>query len=86
MADLMLLPASALLSKGPTKRRGHAWFPGTGPAGETCRTCEFYTLIHRANTYRKCGHPGAPKWTSGPGTDIRARDPACARWAAEKPS
>lgn len=62
------------------KRRGHAAQPGTGPVGETCKTCQHYTLRHMSGTYRKCG---LANWTRGPGSDIRASDPACEKWAAE---
>lgn len=65
----------------PTKRsrkttpRGYAAQPGSGPAGKTCKTCAHY--CHRAGgKYRKCGLVRA-RWTSGPGTDILARSPAC---------
>ena len=66
----------------PPKIRGHAARPGTGPEGETCKSCKHYTLRHFAGTYRKCGLTRA-KWTGGAGTDIRAGDPACEKW--EKP-
>ena len=65
-----------------TLPRGHAAPPGSGPKDETCRTCEHYTIVHtgsRAGPYRKCGAARA-KWTRGPGSDIRARDPACRLW------
>lgn len=59
--------------------RGHAAPPGTGPAGEFCRTCEHYTLRQFSKTYRKCGLM-RDAWSGGPKTDIRASDPACKRW------
>lgn len=59
-----------------TKLRGYAAPPGTGPKGETCRTCK-----HKCNfgRYRKCGLIRA-RWTGGPGTDILAGSPACHGW------
>lgn len=61
-------------------KRGHAWKPGTGPAGETCKTCAHYVRKQwGVKAYLKCGL-NASHWTSGPRTDIRARDPACAKW------
>ncbi len=64
-----------------TVPKGHAAKPGTGPTGETCKTCAHYTRVSWAGTYRKCGHELArAKWTHGPGSDIRARDPACSQW------
>lgn len=62
--------------------RGYAAPPGTGPAGETCKTCKHYTHRHWGGTYRKCMLNRA-KWTRGPGTDIRAGSPACSKWEAE---
>lgn len=64
------------------KNSGYAAPPGTGPAGETCKTCANYT--HRDNvagSYRKCWLM-RDVWTGGPGTDILARSPACSRWEA----
>lgn len=62
-----------------TLPRGHAAPPGSEPAGETCKTCNHYTLRQWARTYRKCGLMRA-KWTGGGGSDIRAKDPACKFW------
>lgn len=73
-----------IVARLKSKKTGHAWQPGTGPAGETCKTCEHYTIKYMAKTYRKCGLMQA-KWTSGPGTDIRAGDPACKKWERAKP-
>lgn len=79
--QLMILPASALLGT-VVKRRGHAARPGTGPAGETCGSCEAYTRVEAgAGTYRKC-LLAKPNWTCGPGSDIRKKDPACSFWKA----
>lgn len=68
--------------RGPTKLRGYAAPPGSGPAGETCRTCAFYSGVRHAKTYRKCLLM-RPQWTGGPGTDILARSPACTHWRKE---
>ena len=61
------------------KRRGHAAQPGTGPEGETCKTCKHYVRKRMAKVYRKCGLM-QEHWTGGAGTDIRAGDPACEKW------
>ena len=81
MKDLFGVEVADVLPprKSTEPRRGHAARPGTGPAGETCKSCEHYTLRHFAKTYRKCGLVRAA-WTRGPGTDIRAKDPACQFW------
>lgn len=59
--------------------KGYAALPGTGPAGETCKTCK--NLIRRqfSKTYLKCGLMRA-HWTGGKGSDIRAKTPACRNW------
>lgn len=84
MTELMQLPLHVIeQAKRHTRRRGHAGDPGSGPKGQTCRSCEHYT--HQGNvagSYPKCGLVRA-NWTRGPGTDIRARDPACDKWRAK---
>lgn len=59
--------------------RGHAAIPGTGPEGETCRTCRHLERRELAKTYLKCGLMQS-YWTGGGGSDVRAKDPACRRW------
>ena len=64
----------------PTQPKGYAATPGSGPEGETCRSC-----AHKRNpggtagTYWKCKLMEA-NWTGGPGSDIRMRSPACRFW------
>lgn len=77
-------PPPATTPAGKPKRKdpkpsGHAWTPGTGPDGETCKTCRHYTLRHFGGVYRKCGLMRA-QWTRGCATDIRAGDLACLKW------
>lgn len=75
--------ARTLLKK--SKRRatpqpkGYAALPGTGPAGETCKTCKHLVRRQFSKTYLKCGLMRA-HWTGGPGSDIRAKAPACRHW------
>jgi hypothetical protein len=80
--DLFVLPASALKAKRLSKKHGHAAVPGTGPAGETCRSCAHLVRKEMSRTYLKCGLMKA-YWTGGGGTDVRARDAACRRWEAK---
>lgn len=87
MTDLLTLPAHVLAAAALAERhriRGHAGQPGAGPAGETCRSCGNYTHNQgdTARSYRKCGLMRA-KWTGGPGSDVRAGDPACPKWIAK---
>lgn len=61
--------------------KGYASRPGSGPAGETCRTCARKVQRHvTSRRYWKCS---LLKPTAGPGTDIRLKSPACAYWSAE---
>lgn len=71
--------AAGIPHRKKTKANGYAATPGSGPAGETCKTCEHYTHRSLAKNYRKCALM-AHAWTGGPGTDILARAPACSRW------
>ena len=61
--------------------RGYIMPPGTGPAGETCKTCKHIFRRRHAKTYLKCGLNKA-RWTRGSGSDIRAESPACSKWEA----
>lgn len=62
--------------------KGYAYPPGTGPAGETCRTCKNAVYHQMSKRYWKCLLLRAV-WTSGPGTDIRLKSPACKMWEAK---
>lgn len=82
MAPKQTIPFTGDLFLGwtPPRRipvRGHAAQPGSGPEGETCGSCNHLVRKRRARTYFKCG---LIRWTSGPATDIRKRDPACEFW------
>ena len=65
----------------PRENAGYAATPGTGPVGETCRSCQHYTHndTRTARLYRKCALMRST-WTGGPGTDIKASSPACSKW------
>lgn len=53
------------------------------PAGETCRTCEHCCRVQRGGSvFLKCAVIKF-RWTHGPGTDIRAKSPACELWQAK---
>jgi hypothetical protein len=70
----------ALARSTRSKKRGHAAAPGTGPQGETCGSCAHLVNKRMARAYKKCALMRAA-WTGGAGTDVRVRDPACAKWA-----
>lgn len=73
------LPVSSHANR-KTICNGYARPPGTGPAGETCKTCQHATATGPYNrTFYKCAvirH----RWTHGPGTDIRLKSAACELW------
>jgi hypothetical protein len=75
-ADLFGEPASA--PRKGTQPRGYYQRPGSGPAGQTCATCD-HAL--RAGGYAKCWR-AKRIWTSSRRTDILLRSPACAGWEA----
>lgn len=82
--ELMLLPphiAETLTRAIRVKKSGlYADWPETGPVGETCGSCKH---IMRTAHYRKC-ELVRKLWTGGPGTDIKARSPACSKWESAK--
>jgi len=74
--ELMILPPQST----PPKPKGlYAMPPGSGPSGETCGSCKHLYRNRMAKVYLKCSLCRA-KWTSGAGTDIKARSPACSKW------
>lgn len=82
MTDLFAdMPEHAAPDK-PVKQRGlYAALPGTGPAGETCRTCGNLNGHTMSRRYYKCLLTRA-KWTGGAGSDVKVRSPACSKWKA----
>ena len=78
---LMILPSSALAAVRRSKQHGHAAMPGSGPVGETCGSCAHLFRNQQAKVYLKCDLMRA-YWTGGYGTDVRAGDAACRRWAS----
>ena len=64
----------------PKKMGGlHAAVPGTGPSGETCKSCRHLFRNRLAKTYLKC-ELVRQFWTGGGATDVKARDAACSKW------
>lgn len=61
--------------------RGYADHPGTGPIGQTCKTCQWIIKFRRWNKCEKSAH----RWTGGRGSDILAGAPACRLWQEYKP-
>lgn len=70
-----------LRSRTRAKKTGHAAPIGSGPSGETCKSCRYYVRVRYAGIFRKCSLM-REHWTHGPGSDIRAKDPACRHWQA----
>lgn len=92
MPDIMALPPSALKAADDAKRRkatikSHPALPGTGPAGERCRSCVNYRAIPSMGNYvyRRCAlmlTNGSPGLGDALGYPINANDPACSKWEA----
>lgn len=76
----VLDPVWGKLSAARVKLVQHGRSPANGEplrGAETCGTCRHLRRKSFARTYLKCGK--GPD-TAGPGTDIRARWPACVLW------
>lgn len=79
--ELTVEEAKSIEKKGKrrTVPKGNAAPIGSGPKGETCKTCKY--------AYRTGTGYGKGFWkcklvrpTRGPGTDIRLKWAACSRW------
>lgn len=72
-------------NKKYSQARGWAAPPGTGPEGESCRTCAHSYVGNKSGkkNYWKCA---LVKATKGAGTDIRLKWPACRRWKQKEES
>jgi hypothetical protein len=68
-----------LRGKHYVQPKGYAAPPGTGPAGETCKTCQHLVYNQMAKSYPKCDLNRA-RWTGGRGSDILVKAPACRLW------
>jgi hypothetical protein len=85
MSDFALTPTERKkIFKRPRPanwKRAYPAQPGSGPEGETCKTCAHFHRNEMAKTYFKCKLMSAV-WTGGGGSDIKARCPACSKWEA----
>lgn len=59
--------------------RGYAAPPGTGPAGETCRSC-IHAYLHHSSGSKNWYKCDLVKPTRGAATDLRLKWAACSRW------
>lgn len=80
MNDLWNQPLGAAKAKRG-QARGNAAPIGSGPAGETCGSCVHCYSPPAFRTFYKCR---LVKPTHGPGTDIRLKWAACARWQSKR--
>lgn len=82
MSEFALTPEErkTLYARHKTKKNGYAWLPGTGPAGETCGSCDHRVV--NSGKYSKCGLNRLR--THGAATDIVRRSPACKFWKAKE--
>lgn len=77
----VIAPVGLISATGKKKRdetpKGYAARPGSGPAGETCKTCA--SACRTGGRYWKCAvikH----NWSRSYATDIRLKSPACSYW------
>lgn len=85
-AEAFLRARQQQLLPVPVKfKGGYADVPGTGPEGQTCKTCRHLVRKQMAKTYFKCALM-RHRWTGGGGSDVKAKAPACARWETEESS
>ena len=73
-----LTPRDIGKKRAASKPKGYAARPGTGPAGETCGTCERRVRFGR---FSKCRLIKV-LWTHSRRTDVLVRSPACRHWEA----
>jgi hypothetical protein len=73
--------ALRILKRKAPQPNGYAQPPGSGPKGETCKTCKHLARIRYSKTYLKCALI-KEGWTHGTGTDVKAKAPACRLWEA----
>lgn len=55
---------------------------GSGPPGETCKTCQYMRRVKINKTYLKC-YLMVKHWSFGGATDVRAGWDACREWLPE---
>jgi hypothetical protein len=72
------VPSRSPGRRAPQTANGYAAKPGTGPAGENCKSC-----VHAVKRWYwwKCALLKAP-WPHSCRTDIRLKSPACRHWQA----
>ena len=76
--DLFGKKQKAFVDPYKGRSKAHPARPGTGPKGETCRTCaNRKSFRYHMKFYHKCNFV---KWSHGLGTDLRLKDPACKFW------
>jgi len=76
-------PARKMIPYGHEKPNGYADKPGTGPAGESCKTCKFNVLLATKSPVHKCFLMRA-QWDRSALTDIRVKSPACSKWEGKE--
>ena len=74
-----------LKAKAKPQKRGYAAPPGTGPVGETCKTCGHYRSVNGGSkSFPKCNLMRA-SWNHSYGSDILAQGTGLPRMADAYP-
>ncbi len=74
-----LFPEWVCPPAAPRVRGGYGGIPGTGPKGETCKSC-YYRVRNVSGSGRVFQKCGLIRWTHGAATDIRVKSPSCSKW------
>ena len=77
--EITVEQALLLKNRKTTQPKGYAAQPGSGPKGETCKTCAHLVRKRYSRYHLKCWQ-NRGRWTNGPGSDIKASAPACRLW------
>ena len=81
MDDYAKNPRRARRKRSDETPKGYAAEPGTGPVGETCKTCGHSDYVECAKRYWKCD---LRRHTASYATDIRLKSPACKFWKGKE--
>lgn len=80
--DAPLKGTASIDAQGLVLKKGKGFYaaaPGSGPAGETCRSCT-HRYFHESGSGKRFHKCRLTNFSRGAGTDIRLSSSACSRW------